>query len=212
MADQRDIDAILRDAFETLQTAEWGLADVLGADPRRRMPGLRNLIVFGRAVTNVVQNIRSAVGGDHFDAWYSPLQDEMRQDELLRYFYQRRSEILKEGSVGQVTTSMHISQLNTSELQPLMQNPPPGAKGFFIGDQLGGSGWEVELPDGSITKYYVALPEDLSRRITTRLHFSDPPSTHKGRSLADTSIEALAQHYVAYLRTLLEAAQQHFAA
>lgn len=52
----------------------------------------------------------------------------MRQDELLRYFYKRRSEILKEGAVGQVGSSVFISHLNTSELRPLMQNPPPARK------------------------------------------------------------------------------------
>ena len=174
MSSPRDASAILQDAAETLRTAEWGLADLLGKDPRRRMPGLRNLIVFGRAVTNVLQNLRSVVGKENFDAWYSERQDEMRRDELLRYFYERRSEVLKEGTLGQVGSSVYIEELNSAELQPLMQNPPPGARGFFIGDQLGGSGWEVALPDGTTDKYYVALPEDLSRRIKTALHFRTP--------------------------------------
>lgn len=42
-----------------------------------------------------------------------------------------------------------------------MQNPPPGAKDFYLTDELGGSSWEVELPDGSTTKYYAQLPDGI---------------------------------------------------
>jgi len=38
---------------------------------------------------------------------------------------------------------------------------PPGATSFFIGDELGGTGWEVSQPDGSTEKYYIDLPEEI---------------------------------------------------
>jgi hypothetical protein len=199
--------AILNDAAETLQTAQWGLTDLTGTDPRRRVPGLRNIIVFGRAVTNVLQNLRSAVGAQTFNDWYLPVQEEMRNDELLRYFYKLRSEILKEGSL-QTTTSMYIEHLDISELRPLMEQRPAGAKDFFIGDQLGGSGWEVELPDGTTSKYYVDLPQHM---LTTTLHFPDPPQNHRGAPLQDTSVEALAKHYLDYLADLINQAVNRFA-
>ena len=116
----------------------------------------------GRAVTNVLQNLRSVVGTQVFDEWYGPLQEEMRNDELLRYFYQLRSEILKEGTL-QTFNSMHMS-FNSRDLQPILQNPPPGAKGFFIGDQLNGGGWEVELPDGSTSNTTLRFPIILTSR------------------------------------------------
>jgi len=103
---------------------------------------------------------------------------------------------------------MYIEHLDTSELQPLMRSPPPGARSFFMGDQLGGSGWEVELPDGSTENYYVVLPDDLKVKIN--LHFADPPTMHSGQPLADTSIEALAKHYVEYLRRLVHEAKEAF--
>jgi hypothetical protein len=59
---ERTADSVLNDAAQTLETADWGLADFTGPDPRRRMPGLRNLVVFGRAMTNALQNLRSVVG------------------------------------------------------------------------------------------------------------------------------------------------------
>jgi hypothetical protein len=208
MSSPRDAAAILRDAAETLETAEIGLSDLLDrGNPPRRMPGLRNLIVFGRAVTNVLQNLRTPVGSA-FDEWYGPIRERMANDELLKYFYSLRSVILKQGSMPPVGSSMYIEHLDSQELQPLMENPPPGARSFFIGDRLGGSGWEVELPDGGVEKYYVALPGDL--KVTTTLHFDQPPATHAGQSLEDTSIEALARHYVEYLRRLVREATAAF--
>jgi hypothetical protein len=207
---ERSKDDILQAVTETLRTAERGLSDFLDTgDPNGRLPGLRNLIVFGRSVTNVLQNLRTPVG-PAFDEWYSPIQEEMGKDELLKYFYRLRSEILKQGSLPIGGSSVYIEHLDSRELQPLMRNPPLGARGFFIGDQLGGSGWEVALSDGTIEKYYVALPGDL--QVTMRLHFADPPTTHGGQPLADTSIEALAEHYVEYLRRLVREGTERFKA
>lgn len=207
---KRTADEILRSLEETLQTVERGLSDFLDTgDPKGRLPGLRNLIVFGRAVTNVLQNLRTPLGSA-FDEWYGPIQDEMAGDELLKYFYRLRTEILKEGSIPLGGSSMHIGYLDGQELQSLMRNPPPGARGFFMGDSLGGSGWEVELSDGLTEKYYVALPGDLM--VKTNLHFADPPTVHEGQPLTDTSIEALATHYVEYLRRLVREATEKFEA
>ena len=58
---ERDADAVLRDAEATLETARLGLADLTGPDARRYMPGLRAVVTFGRAVTNVLQNLRTAL-------------------------------------------------------------------------------------------------------------------------------------------------------
>ena len=60
-------------------------------------------------------------------------------------------------------------------------NPPEGANGFFIGDNLGGSGWEVYLPDGSTEKYYVAMLDEIQSQIQVNLHFPDPPKRHDGQ-------------------------------
>jgi len=208
MASPRDTRGILADTEEMICTAELGLADLLGDDPRRRMPGLRNVAVFGRAVTNVLQNLRSEE--PTFDDWYGPQQERMRADPLLKYFYDLRSEILKEGTLGRVHTELHVERLDSRDLAPLMRNPPPGAQGFFVGDELGGSGWEVQLPDGSVTKYYVRLPDEV--RIQTRFHFEEPPGQHEGRPIEDTSAQSLARHYVEHLRELVGEAKRRFAA
>jgi hypothetical protein len=99
--------------------------------------------------------------------------------------------------------------VDLGDVRDLMQNPPPGARGFFIeGGQRGG--WHVELPDGTIATYYVELPDHLKRTVATSFHFADPPRTHLGETLQDTSVAALAQHYITYMERLVAAAVARF--
>ena len=139
-----------------LHTARLGLEDVKGNDARRRIAGIHNVATFGRAVTNVLQNLRSIATG--FDAWYQPKVAEMAGDPLMRFFYTVRSEILKQGAVT-VSSGVQFSG-NLMEMMKRFE-PPPRAKGFFIADYIGGSGWKVETTDGTTEKYYVELPTDL---------------------------------------------------
>jgi hypothetical protein len=181
------------------------LRDLTGEDPARRIPGLYNVVVFGRAITFTVQNLRHIEDG--FDDWYTPRRKQMEDDPLMKYFSLLRNEIEKEGGAS-LKTSLHIEYLNTADLAPLMQNPPPGAKNFFIGDNVGGNGWEIELDDGSTEKYYVQLPE--SARMSAQLHFPDPPTEHRGQQIKDTSVENLARLYVGFLASLVKEAESEF--
>jgi hypothetical protein len=156
----RTADAILRAAEDTLRTAEQGLSDVVNGPPERRLAGLRNAVVFGRAVTNVLENLRGV--DPAFDAWYKPVAAAISDDPLMRFFYKLRSEILKKGSLG-VAGSVSIHNLNLPEDVRRFGAPPPNACGFFAGDAAGGVGWNIRLPDGSIEKYYVDLPADIGR-------------------------------------------------
>jgi len=49
---------VLRTARQTLATAQRGLSGLTGTDPTRRVTGIYNVAVFGRAVTLVLQKIR----------------------------------------------------------------------------------------------------------------------------------------------------------
>lgn len=188
----------------TLETARYGLADLTSPDPGRQLSGLRNLVVFGRAVTNVLQNLRGVA--PDFDAWYQPWVQEMRDDPLLRYFYTLRSEILKKGSL-QTARSVYISSFSLPTDLRRFGPPPPGATGFFIGDANGGTGWHVRLPDGTEEAYYVSLPADIG---TISIVLSDPPSPHLGRPLPRLSADHLASLYCQYLERLTTEARAHF--
>jgi hypothetical protein len=189
-----------------LQVCRLGLSDFLAMhQPERKTPGLYNLVVYGRAVTNVLQTIRT-FRSDEFDAWYEPIQSAMSADPLMRYFYKLRSSILKEGLIPSTQNSISIDYLNTDDVARLPR--PPYAAAFFIGDQLGGSGWELHLPDGTVEKYYIALPPEWGVRAWSQV--PNPPSMHKGAAVADTSLEALAQLYVAYLEDIVRQAHERF--
>jgi hypothetical protein len=151
----RDSAEILRRLNVALEDTQRGYQDLTGADPTRRQVGLRNMVVFGRSVTQVAQTWR-AIDRDRFDAWYAPYETEMAKDPLTVYFNTLRSIILKEGA-PQVGTSFSVMYLDTADLPPA----PPGAGAFFMGDPMGGSGWEIEQPDGTTEKFYVDLPPEI---------------------------------------------------
>lgn len=204
LGSHRSTIGIIRSAEETLKTAEQGLKDLIKGSPERKLSGLRNLVVFGRAVTNVLQNLRSTESD--FETWYKRYKEEMRNDPLMKYFYELRSKILKEG-ILETSTRTYIRQLRIPEDLAHFDPPPPNVKRFFIGDNLGGSGWEIQLPDGSIEKYYVELPSDIG---SVSLHFPDAPKYHLGQEINDTSIPNLAKLYINYLHQLVEAAKERF--
>lgn len=202
----RDAQDILQKAGESLQTAAMGLKDLTGPEPERRLMGLRNLVVFGRSTTFILQTLRG-VDRERFNAWYAPFEKEMRDDVLMQYFAELRNTILKEGGPP-TTRAVSIEHLDTRDLRPLMENPPPGAKGFFIGDQLGGSGWEIEFPGGRIEKYYIQLPSAV--RMETTFHFLDPPTQHLGQNIGDVSVPSLGRLYLEYLSRLVIDAEREF--
>jgi hypothetical protein len=200
--------AVFQNVDQRLEMTEQALSDVLGNDPTRRVTGLLNVAVWGRGVTRALQRLRTPLGKKAFDDWYTPYEAEMAADELMRYFYVLRSQVLKEAETPEVGTRLYVEELTGRDLQALMRDPPPGAKNFFIGDELGGAGWDVELPDGRIGQHYITLPGYLKLSMT--LHLEGGPTTHGGATLTDTSIEALTTHYVAYLRRLVSKAKQTF--
>lgn len=198
-----EIEAVLQRADETLQTAMLGLSDLLDSSRDRRMSGLRNVIAFGRSVTFVLQNLRSVVR-EEFDAWYEPHQKSLKNDPLMRYFVEARNELEKQGKLS-VSTSTHIRFFSSTDIAKLGR-PPTGAKGFFIGDQFGGSGWEVELADGSMEKYYVDLPSSIAE---VKQHFSNLPEA-MAPELKGATVEELSQRYLERLESLVFAARTHF--
>lgn len=195
---------ILKRVQITLTMAERGLETLIKGPTGRKMAGFWNLVVFGRAVTNVLQNL-SSVEPDFYE-WYTKYQEEMKTDPLMKYFYELRTKILKRG-LSEVSIRIDIRKINIPEDLDRFGPPPPNAKGFFIGDSFGGSGWEVQLANGSIEKYYVELPSDIG---SVSMHFPDPPKYHLGQDLKNDSIETLSRIYIDYLRRLVECAKQNF--
>ncbi len=203
------IRSILKDTGDTLETAEYGLQDLTGDIVERRLPGLRNLVVFGRAVTNVLQRLRGKV--QDFDKWYAKYTVEMKSDPLMKYFYNLRSEIIKEGTVKTSWRTQFKDldlQINSKRVRVNSKSfkSPPNAKNFFV-DGVGRSGWDVQLPDGSIEKYYIKLP---SNAITISLNFKNPPRSHLGKEIEDSSTKSLSTMYIDYLHKMVDDAKNTF--
>lgn len=193
---------IIRRAEEILQTARHGLDDFRNANGPRRYSGLRNFVVFGRSVTFVLQNISGKVDG--FAEWYAPHQETMRADAAMRYFVELRNEILKKGktSVAQETVVHHLDD----DVIRKLGTPPPGATDLFIGDEFGGAGWVVPLPDGTETKYYLELPRSVAE---FRSVFMDVPESARA-AIGGRSAEDLADEYFAKLVAIVDHCRAHF--
>lgn len=193
---------IIKDAEDTLLTAKIGLQMIESSDPTVTIPGFRNVIIFGRAVTNILQNLRSTEG-EAFDEWYQPKVEEMEADVAMKHLYRLRSIILKQ---GRLETMLRL-QLSGNPMA-VAQNfrKPPGARGFFFGDQIGGSGWEVETEDGSIEKFYVDLSGEIPGvKVSIDLILADGPP-----ELSGVNIEELSSEYLNYLEGLVTEAHSTF--
>lgn len=183
---------VLARARETLGIAKQALQDA--RDPRRRLASIRNIVVFGRSVTNIIENLRSRV--ERFDDWYKPLSEEMSRDPLMKFFYKLRSEILKEGAM-KTGVRLRVT-IDHDEIDRLPK--PPNVRGFFMGDMTGGSGWEVEVSPGVIEKYYVELPESIG---TVRLMLADAPGDEKDALV-------LCEQYVQHMERIVDLAQKRW--
>lgn len=189
------VSEVLSSARSTLETAQLGLDSFLhGNTEAHRTAGLRNAIVFGRAVTNVLQNLRSVLEKVSFDSWYESKRIEMAADPTFKYLYELRSQILKEGTYGKISTSLQINYMDTSFLASIPQ--PPSAKGFFIGDELGGSGWIIQQPDGSQEKYYASIPVTVDATILTKFVSN---TSEKNLEPPHEPIDVMLKRYMTYL-------------
>lgn len=200
MAD-RPVSEVLRDADDGLQLVERALVEITDLPGHQRVAGVRNLPVWGRALTQTFQNLRTAVGNQKFNQWWSPWQTELKTDPDFVYLWDLRNQIEKEGTVGSLGYVMHIDHLDTSQLGP----PPPNAVGFFVGDRWGGAGWTVRKPDGTTEAFYAQLPG------TVRSHlFFTGPTTSQRRPPPKQSIDIIARRYVDLLRRIHASARKEF--
>jgi hypothetical protein len=171
---------------------------------RKKDAGLRNVLVFGRSVTFVLQNLRSIESS--FDDWYEPHLAKMKADPVMQYFKDARNNLEKQGRID-VKTSVSINALNDETMKLMQKTKPPGAKAMFIGDQLGGSGWEVELQDGETLSYYVDLPIEIG--VVEQSFIL--PNSGKFNSLKNKSTFELTEHFLGVLSEIVNDANRTFA-
>lgn len=137
----------LEEAEALLRLAEAGLKQITGGNAERRVPGLRNVLVFGKLFTSAMKKLASRDA--LFASWFDQQQTPDGVDEL-------RKAALREPKVRREFTLLQLASAG-EQYGPR----PANARAFFSGDRLGGAGWDIALPNGQVEKFYVALPEDL---------------------------------------------------
>jgi hypothetical protein len=190
-----------------LGLVQRGLRELMDSDATYRIEGLFNIATYGVATTAALQNLRS-IDRAAFDEWYAPEEARFKADPICKYFWNYRSRVLKEANATVIEPKVTIAAgtvVGMKRIAADMPAAPPGATGFKFGDDLGGNGWVIEMPDGSQEMFYVDVPPDYP--IKTTLHFETPrlPDGHE-----DDSVQALAQHYVGKLEGLVDRAKRRF--
>jgi hypothetical protein len=102
--------------------------------------------------------LRSVIDG--FEEWDVLAKRERFDNDACKYMYELRNVIEKEARTP-TAVAVDIVNFNTSDIDRFPR--PPGAHAFFIGDQNGGTGWQIIDSSGNETPYYVALPEEFGR-------------------------------------------------
>lgn len=193
---------ILNRAQEALRNMQFSLTNYKKSNDENKILYLRNLITTGRSVTFILQNLKSHVDKNAFEEWYLPWRTKMSNDEILRTFKDLRNEIEKQGKLNTSLTA-HIEHFNSNDIQPLLKNPPPFSKSFFIGDQIGGSGWEIDYGNGITEKLYIVLPQDI--KMVIDFEIIDLTSLDNDMSTID-----MLEYYYDYLHAIYIDARKTF--
>ena len=172
--------ARLRDAEVLLQLVEAALKQITDGPEERRVPGVRNALVFGGHYTTMMEAIAS--GDRLFASWFDVQQPPEGIEQLRRV-------ILRARKSRRDFTQVQLASSAGKQFGPR----PKNARAFFTADRLGGAGFDIEMPGGGVEKYYVALPDNLP----------------DGYSFDDTAVnaEALMRRYVMYLREVMRHAK-----
>lgn len=76
-----------------LRMVQHGLRDMQEANQDRILLGFMGIVVFGRSMTLVMQNLRTH-DREAFDSWYALWQEEMKGDSLMHYFCDLRTMVI----------------------------------------------------------------------------------------------------------------------
>lgn len=207
MSTKIEINNMFLQIDRTLMTVKTGIDLYNENDLQKKDAGLRNAIVFGRAVTNALQKLRGIVDKENFNLWYAVWQNKMKNDFGMHQLYKMRSQILKEGILD-ANQGISIDYLGPDNLADAWKLAPPGSEGFFIGDQNGGSGFHVRTPDGKVEVYYISLPETIVVNQILEIKKLPPYTTNDGRVIENTS--QLLEYYYQFLATMINDAKLKF--
>jgi hypothetical protein len=187
---------------EVLDTAFQGYF-VLKDQPTRRSAGFRNVIVFGAHVRKVLETLPS--DGGEFDKWYKPIRKEFKNSVLMKLFDQLLEQVRKRDAAG-VDSKARVVGFNYPADVPKLGKRPANARELFMGDELGGVGWEVELLPGVVEKYYAILPAAYG---TVEEFLSFTAVVQTSRDPRPIDAVKVSEQFITTLEKVLRGADQH---
>jgi hypothetical protein len=194
---------LLRIAHETLDTAHLGYAVVRDV-PARRLPGLRNVAMFGGMVCALFEELHDS--GPQGREWYRSIRKKLKDSVVTRLFRELQEEFRKRDAAG-VSSQARLRTFNyPADLDKLGKRPAKATE-LFMGDEIGGTGWEIELAPGRRNKYYVVLPAEYG---TVDGFLSSTPIVQTSRDPRPVDIVDACDRYVSLLDDTLRGAELHF--
>jgi hypothetical protein len=187
---------------DTLDTAFQGYF-LVKDQPTRRVAGFRNVVVFGAIVREALETLPSL--DNAFDKWLKGMRKEFKASVVLRLFAELRAEIRKRDSAG-VDTKARVVGFNYPADIPKLGKRPTHARELFMGDDLGGVGWEIEWRPGTIEKYYAILPAAYGT-VEEFLSFTAVVQTSRDPRPIDAA--RVCEQFITTLEQALRAAEQH---
>jgi len=123
----------------------------------------------------------------------------------MKLFEQLLAEIRKREAAG-VDSKARVVGFNYPADVPKLGKRPAHARELFIGDELGGVGWEVELIPGVVEKYYAILPAAYGT-VEEFLSFTAVAQTAKDPRPLDAV--KVSEQFITTLEKVLRGADQH---
>ena len=154
----------LNRARQMLDRCRMSLADLHSPDLDRGMTGFCLIAVFGCAVTQTIQHIKTNVSPrSDFDLWWKLWRAEMSADPTLRFWWDLRTTFLKEGSLNVGLAS-----------GPLDNSDPPRRVWHLFGGPTTHFGQPVSDSVEELGQLYVAQLQRIHDAALTRWHKGIP--------------------------------------
>jgi hypothetical protein len=150
----------------------------------------------GRSVTFSLQlDLRNI---DGFSEWYSVKQQEMKEDELLKFFKDLRNSDIHTGKPN-TSSSIFIKGPVDSKK---WENRPRGSSIKVTGRGV----YYVKNPD---TPFEEVIPAQFPNKTIHKIGFKNPPTRHNGKIINQNPV-SLCKLYIDYLNELVKEAKIFF--
>jgi hypothetical protein len=186
-----------------LELAQRGLRGLSSGPVAEQLGAVCDAVVYGRSVTLAAQHAKGSLG-TRFSDWYDPWRREFENDDLFRYFNRLRTEIVHEGAPRAIAFSVPTDYREYRVALRAVEAELPGVRlggsmAFWMTDSVGIGAYELTHPDGRKVTGVVQFPPAMWQKMRVVAYLPEPPKTHRGRLIADVSLQHLVSLYLTRL-------------